>query len=145
MGSDVFSEDEIRPYKASLEAINGHLENAGRALGHRVWQAIEQYMANHPDVRSAHALSEESEERRDELERALRIAFEDAVVQKVMPKLRGIETSGEARQRALDPIRGILDERGLDLVEDFDIACRGSYGTFVWKSARYLQQHEQPA
>lgn len=45
-----FSEDEVKPYMAFIEALNGALCVAGRALGHRVWQSIEYYMANYPEV-----------------------------------------------------------------------------------------------
>lgn len=33
--------------------MNDALSKVGRALGHRVWQSIEYYMANYPDVLDA--------------------------------------------------------------------------------------------
>ena len=74
-------------------------------------------------------------------ERAMRRAFEDQMVLKVMSKLRGIETSGDAKRNCLDPIRQQIEnpDLGLSLAEDFDIACRVGAGAFIWSSARYLE------
>jgi hypothetical protein len=119
--------------------MNGHLEHVGRALGHRVWQSVEYYLANHPEVIDAQIKHD-----RDALTRAMRRAFEDQLVLKVMPKLRGIETTGDAQRKCLDPIRKQLDDQnlGLRLAEDFEIACHVGYGAFVWNSARYLEADE---
>lgn len=130
-----FSSTEIDPYRETLEAINGHLDKAGRALGHRVWQAVERYMANHPDTLAAQGDSTGRQ-------RAMARAFEDQLVLKVMPKLRGIETAGDSRRGCLDPIREVLQQRHPALLEDFDNACRVGYGAFVWNSARYLEGDE---
>ena len=126
------SGEEVGKYKETVEQISHHLEQAGRALGHRVWQAIESYMANYPDVREAQT--------EDERPQALRDAFEDALVHKVMPKLRGIETSGTSQKECLDPIKELLSgsELGLQLAEDFELACSVGYA-FAWRSAKYLE------
>ena len=126
-------EKEIEKYKEATEAISHCLEQSGRALGHRVWQAIESYMANYPGVQASQA----EDEARD---KALRSAFEDALVHKVMPKLRGIETSGESQSKCLDPILEVLEESdlGLNLTEDFELARSVGY-TFQWRSAKYLE------
>lgn len=129
-------EADIAPYKAWLEQVNGHLERAGRALGHRVWQSVEAYLGAHPQVVHACA-SEDMDARR----KALRLAFEDAVVLKVMPKLRGIETAGTALRECLQPIQTLLDDPsiGLRLGDDFRHGLRVGHGAFVWSSARYLE------
>lgn len=134
-----FTPEEIGPFREALERINEHLEHVGRALGHRVWQSVEHYLANHPEVLDTSARGDQ-----DARKRSMRRAFEDQLVLKVMPKLRGIETSGEARRRCLDPIRKQLTDPdlGLKLEEDFEIACRVGYGAFVWNSARYLEEGE---
>ena len=126
-------EEEIGKYKKAVEAISHYLEQSGRALGHRVWQAIESYMANYPGVRDSTA----DKEARD---KALRLAFEDALVHKVMPKLRGIETSGKPRSECLDPVLEVISESdlGLRLAEDFGLACSVGYA-FAWRSAKYLE------
>lgn len=137
--SSPFTSDELKPFKEGLQEINSRLEYVGRALGHRVWQSVEYYMANHPEVIDAR-------DRKDEaaLQRSLRRAYEDQLVLKVMPKLRGIETTGDSKRNCLDPIRKQLDgaDLGLQLAEDFDIACRVGHGAFVWNSARYLENAE---
>ena len=128
-------EEEIGKYKQTVEHISQCLEEAGRALGHRVWQAIESYMANYPGVRDS-----ADEEAKD---KALRLAFEDALVHKVMPKLRGIETSGNPRSQCLDPILEVVSDSdlGLQLAEDFELACSVGYA-FVWRSAKYLEANQ---
>ena len=134
-----FTSDEVRPFKEGLQEINSRLEYVGRALGHRVWQSVEYYMANHPEVIDARARQDA-----DALQRTLRRAYEDQIVLKVMPKLRGIETTGDSKRNCLDPIRKQLDsaDMGLGLSDDFDIACRVGHGAFVWNSARYLENAE---
>ena len=123
-------------YKLIIEKINDCLEEVGRALGHRVWQSIEYYVANYPTVRRA--LSTAQDQVTEELKAEMRTAFEDQLVQKVMPKLRGIETRGKGRQ-SLQNIEDLLADEGFDnLKDDFEIACEQGYGQFVWSSAKYL-------
>ena len=131
------SEESVTRYKSVLEDMNRHLEQVGRAIGHRVWQSVESYMANHPAVLHARLQCDVAE-----LGRAEREAFEDQLVQKVMPKLRGIETRGEARRRCLDPIRGLITEHGPSLAADFELALSSGFDTFAWRSAKYLSVGE---
>ncbi len=129
-----FSDDQVKPFKDFIERINASLAVTGRALGHRVWQSIEYYMANYPDVRAAAD--------KDAFAKAMRIAFEDQLVQKVMPKLRGIDTRGKSKTECLDKIRGQIisgiNGNSFNLSEDFDLACELGYGQFIWQSANYL-------
>ena len=135
-GSD-FSDEQVKPFKEFIEVMNASLSVTGRALGHRVWQSIEYYMANYPDVRAAQRASD-----KDALDRAMHVAFEDQLVQKVMPKLRGIDTRGKSKTECLDKIRGQIVAgicgRTFNLTEDFDLACDLGYGQFIWQSANYL-------
>lgn len=127
----------ITPYKSFVEKINHSLEKVGRAIGHRVWQSIEYYMQNYPTVRASSAGDE------SDLKKALDTAFEDQIVQKIMPKLMGIETrTGSTSRNCLDNIRSQIAERHEALVEDFDSACEFGHGVFLWNSASYLR--EQP-
>lgn len=139
-----FSDDDIKPFKQFIEQINAALAVTGRALGHRVWQSIEYYMANYPDVRAANpANKEKSETEQKQLKKAMHIAFEDQLVQKVMPKLRGIDTRGTSKTDCLDKIYNLIvtgiDGRPFNLTEDFDLACKLGYGQFIWQSANYLK------
>lgn len=127
----------IKQYKTLIEEINECLGKDGRALGHRVWQSIEYYMVNHPLV-----LGLDTSKYPDEYKEALKFAFEDQLVQKVMPKLRGIETRGYAKENCLNPIRDILANNKLDIIDDFDKAMRVGHGQFMWSSADYLNNEE---
>jgi len=129
-----FTEEEVGTYKRIVEQMNECLEKVGRALGHRVWQAIEQYMANHPEVTAARTQKDSAA-----VEKAMRRAFEDQLVQKAMPKLRGIPTSGRSKSDCLDPIERLLTDAGLQLSHDFAVAMRVGDGAFVWNSARYIE------
>lgn len=135
-----FTEDEIRPYKEFIESINRSLGSVGRAIGHRVWQSIEYYMSNHPQL----------VDRKDnpaERERVMHLAFEDQLVQKVMPKIRGVETRGRAKTECLDKVRNLLvtgvGGNSFNLTEDFDLSCELGYGQFIWQTANYLQEEDE--
>ena len=133
--------DEILPYKQFIEQINAALGEEGRALGHRVWQSIEYYMANYPDVRAAKSSGDSRL-----LRKAMDVAFEDQLVQKVMPKLRGINTHGTGPgPKCLQGIRALLEGRDelKELLPDFDLAMELGYGQFQWQSAKYLEKDEQ--
>lgn len=141
----VVPEDIMAPYKQCIEKINDRLAYAGRALGHRVWQTIEYYMNNYPTVIPLAEAKTEDEKRK--LDRELHKAFEDALVQKVMPKLRGIETEGSSREKCLDPIAGCLAE-GVNrmpfaLSSDYQQACNNPFGQFIWNSAEYILKDEE--
>ncbi|UTG82738.1 hypothetical protein [Bacillus paranthracis] len=130
--------DEIEKYKSALEEINAYLEEVGRALGHRVWQSAENYIANHP-----HVIAAKQEGKADELDLQIRRAFEEALVHKVMPKLRGIEVdSSTARNKCLEPISAIIHEYAPGLYRDFQLAMTNAYGVFIWRSAKYLEDNE---
>lgn len=133
----LFAESEVKDYKTIIEDINNYLDKAGRALGHRVWQSVEYYMSNHPDVIVAHANNDE-----DKLRESMKTAFEDQLVQKVMPKLRGIETRGKADTNCLKPIQELLDDKGFKIVEDFKHAREVGHGQFIWSSAYYLEEED---
>ena len=131
------SSGTVKPYKQLIEDINKCLGADGKALGHRVWQSIEYYMVNHPLV-----MGLDADQYPEEYKEALRFAFEDQLVQKVMPKLRGIETRGYANENCLKPIRNILDKEKLDILDDFDKAMRIGHGQFNWASADYLNNEQ---
>jgi len=128
-----FTDEEISPFIGFVEEMNESLAKVGRALGHRVWQSIEYYMSNYPAVMLAKKTEKDAL-----IKKAMRIAFEDQLVQKVMPKMQGIETTGTSKVECLDKIRAQLDENNYSIVEDFDISCSLGYGQFIWRSANYL-------
>lgn len=129
-----FNDDQILPFKGFIEEMNTSLSKVGRALGHRVWQSIEYYMSNYPDVLEAQRNNDDAG-----LVKAMKVAFEDQLVQKVMPKLRGIETRGKSKSDCLDKIRTQLVNDDYTIIDDFDLACEFGYGQFIWNSANYLK------
>lgn len=132
----------IDKYRESLQRVNGFLGHAGRSLGHRVWQSIENYMANHPDVINAFADEKADQNERD---KHMQRAFEEALVHKVMPKLRGIETEGDLEKKCIGPIKEeLFGKAGLakGLEKDFNNALDNPYETFLWCSAEYLDIEE---
>lgn len=132
---------EMDHYREIVEAINDKLEHVGRALGHRVWQSIEYYMMNYPTVIAERAKLNSGEMSMG-LKKAMKVAFEDQIVQKIMPKLRGVETRGQAKA-SLDEIEELLEEEGFEsLKDDFEIACEQGYGQFIWSSAKYIEADE---
>lgn len=137
--------ERIDKYKKGLEAINEAMEFAGRALGHRVWQSVENYMANHPKVITAVRAEDFDVAACDT---AMQEAFEEALVHKVMPKLRGIETDGETKIQCIDKIETVLfgangkDGLAPGLLADFNHAKTNAYETFIWSSAKYLEIEE---
>lgn len=124
-----------------LEEMNEYLSHAGRAIGHRGWQSIEHYVINYPTVRAA--VRNAGNELTSELSAAIHTAVEDQIVQKVMPKLRGIDTRGKSYEKCLAPIKGRLHDAAFNLDDDFDRACEMGYGQFMWSSAEYISEDGQ--
>lgn len=134
-------EKEFSMYRSFVEEINAEMEYTGRALGHRVWQAIEYYMLNYPSV-SQEMQKLSPGEMTPELRESMKTAFEDQIVQKIMPKLRGVETRGRSKEH-LDKIEAMLEDKGFErLKDDFEIACEQGYGQFIWNSAKYIEADE---
>lgn len=141
---------ELDRYREIVEEINNILEKVGRALGHRVWQSIMNYILNYPTVSELLRKNGQRDEKKrtwnfdtvevtEELKNNMRIAFEDQIVQKIMPKLRGIETRGKGRDH-LQEIEDLLESKGFEkLKDDFEIACTQGYGQFMWSSAKYIE------
>jgi hypothetical protein len=134
--NDKYSLDdkEAKYYMEIVVSINNALKEVNRALGHRVWQSIENYMISHPLVKEY----KDDDNRR---KKALNYAFEEALVHKVMPKLRGIDTDGTQRENCLDNIESILSSNELKtILPDFQKAMESVTGTFIWDSAKYLTE-----
>ncbi|WP_233706232.1 McrB family protein [Helicobacter felis] len=124
----------LENYKELVQDINKLLEQTGRAIGHRVWQGMEFYMKNHPLV----FLHKEDSTL---LDQALRFAFEEQVVQKIVPKLRGMEIEGDTHQVLVD-IQELLTGQKLQLGADFQHAMNNPYRQFIFNSAHYLDDPE---
>lgn len=132
--------NQLEKYKSIVQKVNEYLEPVGRAMGHRVWQSIEYYIYNYPTVRSIMTNSSDGSLSND-LSKEMQIAFEDQIVQKVMPKLRGIEDRSIGKI-CLDKIQDLLETEGLGtLTPDFKTAREQGYGQFIWSSAKYLSEN----
>lgn len=110
-------------HKKRLEEITAEMSSHNRGIGNRVWQATEQYISIYPELLSA--------DTEDKLTEAAKKAFEDQLVMKVMPKLRGIEDP----KNRLRKIGELLQDYDMHL--DFEKGCRNDYG-FHFNSADYL-------
>jgi hypothetical protein len=131
----IFTKDNyqiIETYKNITNQINKELSITGKAIGHRVWQSMEYYIQNHP-------LVIENKNDDNELSKNVKLAFEEQLVQKIMPKLRGIENHGKEKE-VLQNIQNMLHENEFKIVDDFKLATENPYGQFIWNSANYLKE-----
>ena len=126
-------EKKIDVLKGKMEEINEYLKFSGRAIGHRVWQSIENYIRNYPLV-----LESIRNKNTEEMKKVIQIAFEDALVQKLMPKLKGLETEGLVRKECLEEISSKIKTYANGIASDFDNSLNNPYGVFVWNSSEYL-------
>ena len=117
----------MKKYKETIEDINKVIGKAGRAVGQRVWQSIETYINNYPAVIS-------NLQNEVVLKKELDKAFADQLVQKIMPKLRGLEVEG-IQGDCLKEVQAKISGYGLD--EDFKNAMELGYGQFMWNTSKY--------
>lgn len=128
------TDEEANHYMDIVIGINDSLKNVNRALGHRVWQSIEDYLSSHP-------LVNQYKDDEDKRKKALNYAFEEVLVYKVMTKLRGIDTTGVQKEECLDKIQKLLSDNGLTtILPDFENAMNSVTETFIWDSAKYLAE-----
>jgi hypothetical protein len=119
-------------YCEVVERINNRLATVARPFGHRLWQAIELYLCNHPRVCGA------DDER--ELHDALQFAFEDQIVQRIVPKLRGLVNDGVAGD-CLSDIGVEIAAHANGLEDDYNAALTVSERGFFWHQSTYLDQY----
>ena len=136
----LFSEDRtlIKDYIDILNTINEKLGVInGRALGHRISHSVEYYVSNHLDVRE-HFYNDNE----DKLKDAIKIAFEDQLAQKVMPKLNGMEVDGPVKI-ALDAIGELFKD--YPIYDDYKAARDNSDGYFNFNSGKFLNVEKTPS
>jgi hypothetical protein len=154
---DIFeaNAERLDEYRSFVEEVNASLAKAGLAIGFRVWQSIEQYMVNYPPVLDEFAKVTKAGKENDDAEKkkaqnrldaAFKDAFEDQLAQKVMPKLRGVETSGDQKKDCLEPIKKLIESKNYEkLVADFNNATKFGNGQFIWNSSEYLLDSNDPS
>ncbi len=113
-------------YKKLTEEINERLDACGRSIGHRVWQSMSAYMHNHPLV--LHVFDED---------KALQFAYEECLVLKIFPKLRGVQTRNNQH---LTKIQDLLKD--FSVSSDFKQAMENDFNQFVFNSTNYLNNAE---
>lgn len=123
---------DIEEYRCIVESINKKMSKLNRNLGHRVWQSIERYVFSHPLVIDNKSSKTRFKEEFDS-------AFAEAVAFKIMPKLRGLEVSGETK-KVLDDIGNIIAKDISLLVEDYKHAMGLSSKIFQWSSAIFMDE-----
>lgn len=113
-------------YKKLTEEINERLSACRRSIGHRVWQSMSAYMHNHPLVLHA-----------SDKNKALEFAYEECLVLKIFPKLRGVQTRNNQH---LTKIQDLLKD--FSVSSDFKQAMENDFKEFVFSSANYLNNVE---
>lgn len=113
-------------YKKLTEEINERLSTCYRSIGHRVWQSMSAYMHNHPLVLHA-----------SDKNKALQFAYEECLVLKIFPKLRGVQTRNNQH---LTKIQDLLKD--FSVSSDFKQAMENDSKEFVFNSANYLNNAE---
>lgn len=127
-------DEKLAPYKEEVQGINKHMSRMGRNLGHRVWQGMSEYICNYPSVVSA--------KNETDLDEAIRVAYNDALAFKIMPKLRGVETRGD-NELHLNEIAKILTEHTDEYFQqDFESARTLPTELFQWYTSRFLRDKE---
>ncbi|MBX3745678.1 MAG: AAA family ATPase [Verrucomicrobiae bacterium] len=76
--------------RTALTQLNQMLESVNRPFGHRVYRAILDYLANYPGASTDPA--------------RCRNALADQIEQKIIPKLRGLDTQDDRASRCLDQL-----------------------------------------
>ncbi len=120
-------EAKLEKYKKLTEDINKRLSACYRSIGHRVWQSMSAYMHNHPLV--LHAFDKD---------KALQFAYEECLVLKIFPKLRGVQTRNNQH---LIEIQDLLKDFSVSL--DFKQAMDNDFKQFVFNSANYLTNNAE--
>ena len=85
-----FHENSFERERTMLTQLNETLETVNRPFGHRVYRAILDYLANYPGASTDPA--------------RCRNALADQMEQKIIPKLRGLDTQDAATENCLDLI-----------------------------------------
>jgi hypothetical protein len=100
----------------NIDALNNYMEAMGRPFGHRMGQAMMNYVANYPGFTKAPA----------------KYAFADQIEQRILPKLRNVDC--KAYRGPLEGIKKLIEETG---DEELKIAFEHALGKdfFEWNGA----------
>ncbi len=101
-----------------MEQLNDAMSLLDRPFAHRVWQAVDQYVANYPKINN----------------RSKYDAIADQVEMKILPKLQGVEKESPKVKEQLKTIQKIIEEGIQDkgLTEAYEQAIKDSNPFFRW-------------
>ena len=102
-----------------ISKLNDALECIGRPFGYRVQQAISSYVANYPTYDR----------------NSYKIAFADQIEQKILPKMRGIDSHSSEYDNCIQIIQEVVSQTGdSDLENALNKANKAAdeEGLFVW-------------
>jgi hypothetical protein len=101
--------------RRDISALNEAMARVRKPFGHRVNQAIQAYVANYPVIGS----------------QGRNHAFADQIEQRIIPKLRGLDTQEREVRMALEEIGKVIDSlEDAELSTEFESSRSGE--TFVW-------------
>lgn len=129
--------EEVNRFKAITEKFNKFLSYVNRAIGHRVWNQIQFYIANYPTICQ---LVDCDEDLTQELKDEMHIAFEDQIVQNLMPKLHGVEVTDHSYKNCFKKIIALFESENFNFTTDIENACNAGFGTFIWCSNEYIKE-----
>jgi hypothetical protein len=113
------NEQRVAELKQILDPLNQDLERVGRPFAHRVWHAMEDYVAFYPGTTQID----------------FNAALADQIEMKIMPKLNGLEMDMpgfvEVKKGLSEIIAKVDDE---SLAKAFDTSCDASHSSFFkWR------------
>jgi hypothetical protein len=115
------SSEDLDKVQKWIKRLNDIMEKLNRPFGHRVGQAIAQYVANYPRDNMVN----------DPIKR-LNFAMADQIEQRILPKLRGIDL--EEQSGHIAEIRALVDElKDASLLKAFDASSNKEANTFIWR------------
>jgi hypothetical protein len=108
-------EVDLRQVGEWIGELNEAMSGIHKPFGHRVNQAIQSYVANYPE----------------QGETGTRMAFADQIEQRIIPKLRGIDTHDHGNTETLESIRAVIEKlNDRLLLKTFKASCNRDQ--FVW-------------
>ncbi len=111
----------LKGFEDALPRLSQVMDDLGRPFGHRVYEAIRLYILAYPSFQA------------NEEEKAGRIALADQMEQKVLPKLRGVDTSERAKD--LSTLKKLIAELD-DPLLSASFAKAQDRPTFEWQGVK---------
>lgn len=115
LSDDLPSQDKER-VNGWINTLNNAMEQLNRPFGHRVAQAIQKYVSNYPSW----------------VPNRVNMAMADQIEQRIMPKLRGIETI-DAEQPLQEIHSVIMDCQDQPLIDAFKQGKESQQQIFIWR------------